>query len=114
MLPIALLYALVMPVPSPSPTPLCDRRLGVYQPQSDDPVPISTRPLIDPDSIRVVVHVWVDETGKLSRAQITNSSGNQRLDRAAIEAAKNSRYAPRILDCSAVPSDGYFVVTFQS
>jgi TonB family protein len=60
------------------------------------------------------VRVALSETGAVTGADIYKSSGNAALDREAIKAARNSRYAPEIEDCQKVPGRYLFVVDFTS
>ncbi len=59
------------------------------------------------------VEVTLDENGGVTAATIYRSSGSMLLDNAAIRAARQSSYAPRMHDCAAASGSYIFTVTFQ-
>ena len=75
-----------------------------------------------PDSARdlqlgpatVLVQVVVDTNGNVERAQITQSSHNMAIDRAALRAARASQYEPRVIDCNAVEGTYVFRADFAA
>jgi protein TonB len=76
--------ALVCPVRPPPPYPPVSRRLG--------------------ETGKVVLRVELDETGRVSAAQLISSSGHPRLDDAALTAVKAWRCQPARRDGQAVRS----------
>lgn len=60
------------------------------------------------------VEVSLDPAGKIAAAKIFRSSGVQALDDAALRAASQSTFSPKISGCKAVPGDYLFKVTFQA
>lgn len=76
--------ALVCPVRMPPPYPAVSRRLG--------------------ETGKVVLRVQLDETGRVSAAQLISSSGHPRLDAAALAAVRAWRCQPARRDGQAVRS----------
>lgn len=74
--------ALVCPKRTPPPYPPLSRRLG--------------------ESGKVVLRVELDETGRVSAAQVISSSGFDRLDAAALAAVRTWRCRPALRDGQAV------------
>jgi TonB family protein len=70
---------------------------------------IKLAPLVNPDGVVVKVPTTVDiaislsDTGIVQSTSIQQSSNNGALDRAAIEAARTSTYAPEVANCVVVP-----------
>jgi len=63
--------------------------------------------------VTVTVQVTVSPTGSLAGEKIATSGGNMALDSAAMSAARQSTYAPKIVNCQPVTGDYYFKVTFD-
>ncbi|MBW8370959.1 MAG: TonB family protein [Thiobacillus sp.] len=82
--PVSLASELRMACPqrTPPPYPLLSRRLG--------------------ESGKVVLRVELDETGRVSAAQVISSSGFDRLDAAALAAVRTWRCRPALRDGQAV------------
>jgi len=59
------------------------------------------------------VKVVLDGSGNVVGAQMYESTGSMQLDRAAIAAARESRYAPEERDCKNVGGAYLFTVDFQ-
>jgi TonB family protein len=57
--------------------------------------------------------VTIGPTGNLVDAKISQSAGNMALDQAALAAARQSTYAPKIVDCQPTTGSYYFKVTFD-
>jgi TonB family protein len=53
----------------------------------------------------VAVAVTVDADGSVIGASIYKSSGNEKLDKAALIAARSSSFSPRVVDCSPMRSN---------
>jgi protein TonB len=53
----------------------------------------------------VRLRLGLDAAGRLVSAEVAESSGSASLDRAALEAAKASRYAPARLGAEAIPAE---------
>jgi TonB family protein len=58
------------------------------------------------------VQVDLDSAGVVQNASIAKSSGEYVLDRAAINAAKQSSFRPEVRDCAPVAGTYLFVVDF--
>lgn len=58
------------------------------------------------------VRIALDATGRLISSSVLESSGNRWLDRAALQAARSSRYSPESRDCARVGGAYAFVVDF--
>jgi TonB family protein len=74
----------------------------------------------DPDLARredvysvVLVEVTIGPKGDLVSAAIYTSSENAAVDRAAIVAAKQSTYAPKLVNCTPVTGDYLFRILFK-
>lgn len=63
--------------------------------------------------VQVAVRVTIGPSGSLVNAAISQSAGNMALDQAALAAARQSTYAPKIVNCEAVTGDYLFRVTFD-
>jgi TonB family protein len=60
------------------------------------------------------VAVTVSPTGTMESARIVQSTGNFALDQAALMAARQSTYSPKVVDCQPVTGDYLFMVTFDA
>jgi TonB family protein len=87
--------------PSPSPTPPSDCAMPFASVRVVNPV--------QPDEsfrrygkVTVVVVATVGATGSVQDVTITQSSGIREVDEAALRAARQTMYAPRLVDCQAV------------
>jgi periplasmic protein TonB len=63
--------------------------------------------------VQVAVKVTIGPSGSLENATISQSAGNMALDQAALAAARQSTYAPKIVNCEPVTGDYLFRVTFD-
>jgi protein TonB len=98
--------------PSPVPHPACSvpfaaaRTLEAITPEAPE----------DAAGIQATaqVQVTLDDGGRVTDAHIYTSTGTMSLDRAAVEAARRSRYAPSIVDCMPTGGTYLFKVDFQS
>jgi protein TonB len=63
--------------------------------------------------VQVAVRVTIGPSGSLVNAAIAQSAGNMALDQAALAAARQSTYAPKIVNCEPVTGDYLFRVTFD-
>jgi len=59
-----------------------------------------------------MVKITLDPSGQVVDATVFSSSGNDAFDIAALDAAKLSKYSPRIAYCRPVVGDYLFKVTF--
>ena len=59
------------------------------------------------------VRVALDRRGTLTGASVLASSGNPWLDRAALSAARLSRFAPEVRNCERVGGEYAFLVDFS-
>jgi|SRR5579862_1079350 len=98
--------------PVPSPKPAC----------SEPDVPAHTLEAVSPsapdDAAGVAgtaeVVVTLDAAGRVTDARIYRSTNDMRLDRAAVIAARQSTYAPALVDCLPTGGQYLFRVDFQS
>lgn len=103
----------VVTVPTPTPKPACSA--------PDVPAKtIETQSPVVPDDARAngftgtaKVRVDLDASGNVVGTSIYESAGSMELDRAALQAARESRYAPEERDCKNVPGSYLFNVDFQ-
>ncbi len=63
--------------------------------------------------VQVAVTVTIAPDGSLQSATISQSAGNMALDQAALAAARQSTYAPKIVNCQPIVGSYYFKVTFD-
>jgi protein TonB len=63
--------------------------------------------------VQAAVEVTIGPTGNLVDAKIAQSANNMAMDQAALSAAKQSTYAPKIVNCQPVQGDYLFRVTFD-
>lgn len=63
--------------------------------------------------VQVAVKVTIGPSGSLVNAAISQSAGNMALDQAALSAARQSTYAPKIVNCQPIQGDYLFRVTFD-
>jgi protein TonB len=101
------------PPPTPTPKPAC------AQPHVDatttNPVTPDTPEMAKQQGATgsVSVKVSLSPTGGVTGATIYKSSGNSLLDNAAVQAAKESTYAPEIDNCEKVAGDYIFRADFE-
>ncbi len=57
--------------------------------------------------VAVLVQVTIGPTGNLVDASVYKSSGNMAIDRAAVRAARQSQYAPKLVNCQ--PTTGTYI-----
>jgi TonB family protein len=105
MLPAALVAVLALSPagPTAAPSPACS------VPNASAAV-LQQAPAYYPDSARflnlgpavVTVSVTVDANGRMRSASIVKSSANLALDQAALRAARNSTFSPKVVDCTTV------------
>jgi protein TonB len=63
--------------------------------------------------VQVAVTVTIGPDGNLIDAKVSQSAGNMSLDQAALAAARQSTYAPKIVNCQPTTGSYYFKVTFD-
>jgi TonB family protein len=66
-----------------------------------------------PGKATAIVRVIVAANGTVSGTTLTASTGNPNLDATALQAARQSTYSPKVVDCRAVAGDYIFKVTFD-
>jgi TonB family protein len=59
------------------------------------------------------VKVDLDASGDVVGTSIYTSTGSMELDRAALAAARASRYAPEQRECKNVPGSYLFIIDFE-
>lgn len=63
--------------------------------------------------VQVAVEVTIGPSGNLVDAKIAQSGNNMQMDQAALAAARQSTYAPKVVNCQPVTGDYLFRVTFD-
>jgi TonB family protein len=63
--------------------------------------------------VTVQIEVTVGPSGNLVGAKIYKSGNNMAIDQAALRAARESTYSPKLVDCNAVEGDYLFRADFQ-
>ncbi len=86
------------PLPSGAPPDPCNHE-GRITTSAKPVYPLSLR-LESPEM--AVVRVTVGADGTLADAQIIKSTGNATLDQSAVQAAKQSAYAPKVQECKGI------------
>jgi len=76
-------------------------------------MPDDVGPLKPGQKLTVIVRVAIAADGTVSSATLTSPSGNVNLDAAALQAARQTTYSPKMVDCRAVAGDYMFQVTFE-
>ncbi len=66
------------------------------------------------NSATAMIKVDLDATGRVTGVSVYASTGSLELDRAAMDAARQSTYAPEMRDCQAVPGSYLFKVEFSN
>ena len=64
-------------------------------------------------AVTVEVEVTVGPSGNLVSAKVYKSSSNMAVDQAALRAARQSTYSPKLIDCSPTTGDYLFRADFQ-
>ena len=97
--------------PTPTPKPACSspdvaaRAIDTITPDTPDDA--------SANGAQAKVQVDLDSSGAVTGVKVYQSSGDQRLDNAAMRAARASRYAPEERNCKDVPGSYLFTVDFQ-
>lgn len=97
--------------PTPTPKPACSspdvaaRAIDTITPDAPDDAAAN--------GAQTKVRVDLDASGAVIGVSVFQSSGDQRLDSAAMRAAGASRYAPEERNCKDVPGSYLFTVDFQ-
>lgn len=100
------------PAPSPTPKPACSapdipaKAVDAVTPETPADSPVT--------NVVAKVEVTLDASGTVVGTKIYTSTGYSQLDRAALEAARESRYAPEERDCKNIPGSYLFTVDFQN
>lgn len=98
-------------VPTPTPKPACSapdvpaRTTFVEQPTVPDTVTQAVA--------TAKIRVELDADGSVRSVSVYESTGSMELDRAALSAARQSRYAAEQIDCKNVPGSYLFTVDFD-
>ena len=64
-------------------------------------------------AVTVNVEVTVGPSGNLVTAKVYKSSGNMSIDQAALRAARQSTYSPKLVNCEPTTGDYLFRADFQ-
>jgi TonB family protein len=64
-------------------------------------------------AVTVEVEVTVGPSGNLVNANVYKSSSNMAIDQAALRAARQSTYSPKLVDCSPTTGNYLFRADFQ-
>jgi len=105
------------PASTPPPTPAPPKCKTPYQDatvvqQVTPDYPESAREL-GLGEVTVQVEVTISPSGSLQSAKLYSQSGNMALDQAALSAAKQSTYAPKVVNCDPIEGTYLFKVTFD-
>jgi len=96
----------VKPIAAPPPAPIIPVK-NVYMPDTSDYYPAQSRR--NNEEGRALVHICVDERGRVASAEVGTSSGHALLDDAAVRLAKQARFKPAtqagkpVQQCTALP-----------
>ena len=98
--------------PTPTPKPACSA------PDVPAKTLVTQSPIVPEDQSdgfagTAKVKVDLDAAGQVVGTSIYESTGNMQLDRAALSAARESRYAPEERDCKNVAGSYLFTIDFQ-
>jgi TonB family protein len=108
-----------------SPAPVSTAPPGTPKPSCANPnVDATVTNAVQPDypdsardlglgAVTVEVEVTVGLTGNLVSATVYKSSSNMAIDQAALRAARESTYAPKMVDCQPTQGDYLFTADFQ-
>lgn len=98
---LTLLLAQAAPSPSPSASPSeCNHDATVTEPVIPDTRDLMGDFLSEPLATKVLVTVAPD--GSVKKASVSNTSGFMEFDMAVLQAARISKYRPKVVDCEAV------------
>lgn len=101
------------PLARPQPArPTCPPVLPMVATQAQPIYPDDARAL-GLGEVQVAVKVHLKSDGSVGGAKISESSGNESLDKAAMQAALQSTYIPAKKNCKPAPADADFRVTFD-
>ena len=95
---------------APSPAPVCFREVVTNGEPATVDFPAGARNFSH--TVTTLVTVNVDETGLITLLTITKSSGDAYLDGAALKAAHDTNYLPKIVNCKSVPGTYVFRADF--
>ncbi len=59
------------------------------------------------------VNVRLNASGAVTSAVVSRSSGQRIFDEATVMAAKQTRYAPRVVNCTSAPGDYFIMAAFS-
>lgn len=99
------------PAPTPTPKPACSapdipaKAVDAVTPETPPDTPVT--------NVVAKVEVRLDASGAVVGTKIYTSTGYSQLDRAALEAARESRYEPEEHNCKNIPGSYLFTVDFQ-
>lgn len=99
-------------VPTPTPKPACSapdvaaRAVTVQSPNTPDDM--------QGTNATAKIRVDLDAQGGVLGVSVYESAGSMELDRAALQAARASRYAPEEKDCKKIPGSYLFTVDFAT
>ncbi len=106
------------PAPAPEPAPAAvssaPRAVGIGEMQCSSPqvnYPSQSRRM--GETGKTVVRLNFDDTGKVVKATVANSSGSSRLDQAAVEAAQRIRCKPYVENGRAVAATANQPISFE-
>lgn len=102
--------ALPSPAVTPTPKPACSS--PDVAAKAIDTVSPGTPEGVDAVHAVAQIEVQLDAAGNVLNAGVYSSTGYPQLDRAALEAARESRYAPEQRDCKNVAGSYLFTVDF--
>lgn len=108
---LSILFAIVLEPATPAPAVPCDRDATVSRQVPPD-YPESARET-GLGEVTAGIRVYITPQGTIAALRVANSSGNADLDQAALRAAAESTYLPRLKGCKATYGEYLFKVTFD-
>jgi TonB family protein len=107
----------VAPVPTPKPAPTatgaCPQpNSGAAVVATPPPPDIALATRASGTSGVATISVQLDQSGQVTGAGVTQSTGNSSLDLVAVQMARDARYSPALHDCKPIPATYAFSVKF--
>lgn len=102
------------PEPAPAPVAAAPRAVGLGEIQCPEPKPEYPRQSSRMgETGKALVRLTTDETGKVVKATLIESSGSPRLDNAAVAAVQAMRCKPYVVNGHAIPAIAQQPINFQ-
>jgi TonB family protein len=101
------------PQPVPTPTSACPQpNSGAAVVATPPPPAIALETRASGTSGIATISVQLDQSGQVTGAGVTQSTGNSSLDLVAVQMARDARYSPALHDCKPIPATYAFSVKF--